>query len=254
MFLLALLVPQIAFGHSHNDYAQARPLVGALEAGLCNIEADVFLVDGELLVGHDRKDLKPGRTLRSMYLEPLIHPKQTSRENGETYVRLGPLTLLVDIKEDGEAVYRKLKEQLKPYADSLTSYSGGVVRKGLITVVLSGDRPVKTVLAEKERVAFIDGRLEDLDNGTSASDIPWVSADYTETFKTLGSPLSEPNMKKLGELVVKAHRDGKKLRFWAAPDYPSGWEMLIKAGVDLIGTDHPAKFAQFCLEKGYVKP
>ena len=44
--------------HSHNDYAQKRPFWGAYEAGADSIEADVFLVDCDLLVAHSRKELK----------------------------------------------------------------------------------------------------------------------------------------------------------------------------------------------------
>lgn len=47
--------------HSHNDYAQERPFWGAYEAGADSIEADVFLVGGDLLVAHSRKELKPVR-------------------------------------------------------------------------------------------------------------------------------------------------------------------------------------------------
>ena len=57
--------------HSHNDYEHARPLFEALDQGFCSVEADVWLVDGKLLVGHDRVDLKPERTLEALYLGPL---------------------------------------------------------------------------------------------------------------------------------------------------------------------------------------
>ncbi|MBM4063365.1 MAG: hypothetical protein FJ265_20040, partial [Planctomycetes bacterium] len=46
--------------HGHNDYLQPEPLLGALALGLGSVEADVFLVDGELRVGHDRGQLRPG--------------------------------------------------------------------------------------------------------------------------------------------------------------------------------------------------
>jgi putative flavoprotein involved in K+ transport len=36
--------------HSHNDYLRPRPLLDALDQGFCGVEADVFLVDGDLLV------------------------------------------------------------------------------------------------------------------------------------------------------------------------------------------------------------
>ena len=57
--------------HGHNDYLQPRPLQTALELGLGSVEADVFLVDGELRVGHERWQLRAGRTLAALYLEPL---------------------------------------------------------------------------------------------------------------------------------------------------------------------------------------
>ena len=38
--------------HAHNDYQHARPLFSALERGFRSVEADVHLVDGQLLVGH----------------------------------------------------------------------------------------------------------------------------------------------------------------------------------------------------------
>ena len=59
--------------HSHNDYVQANPFYGAYNANTPSIEADVYLVDGELYVAHLKKELVivPERTLRSMYLEPL---------------------------------------------------------------------------------------------------------------------------------------------------------------------------------------
>ena len=54
--------------HSHNDYVHSRPLVEALEQGFDSVEADVFLVKNDLLVGHYPWEIKPGRTLESLYL------------------------------------------------------------------------------------------------------------------------------------------------------------------------------------------
>src|ERR1700748_1478515 len=57
--------------HAHNDYEHTHPLFDALDQGFASVEADVYPVDGELLVGHNRRDLKPERTLESLYLAPL---------------------------------------------------------------------------------------------------------------------------------------------------------------------------------------
>ena len=50
----------------------AHPLLDALQQGFCSVEADVHLVDGELFVAHDANEIKPDRTLRKLYLEPLL--------------------------------------------------------------------------------------------------------------------------------------------------------------------------------------
>src|SRR6185295_14563982 len=57
--------------HAHNDYEHARPLLDALDHGFCSVEADIWLTPDGLLVAHDRKDLKPARTLEALYLDPL---------------------------------------------------------------------------------------------------------------------------------------------------------------------------------------
>jgi len=76
LFSFGLLAPVGAVeplirAHAHNDYEHPRPLLDALDCGFGSIVADVHLVDGVLLVGHDAKDLKPARTLETHYLAPL---------------------------------------------------------------------------------------------------------------------------------------------------------------------------------------
>ena len=62
------VVPQTP---AHTDYELDRPLLDTLSNGFVSVEADVWLVDGQLLVAHDEVDLDPKRTLESLYLEPL---------------------------------------------------------------------------------------------------------------------------------------------------------------------------------------
>ncbi|MHC4705195.1 MAG: hypothetical protein ACYTFQ_31985, partial [Planctomycetota bacterium] len=57
--------------HAHNDYRHDRPLYDALAHGFTGVEADIFLVDGDLYVAHDRHEITPERTLRRLYLDPL---------------------------------------------------------------------------------------------------------------------------------------------------------------------------------------
>src|SRR6266852_3381345 len=84
--------------HAHNDYEHQRPLFDALERGFCSVEADVYLVDGQLQVAHTRQDLKPERTLEKLYLDPL---RQRIRANGGSVYPGGPaIYLLVDVKTE----------------------------------------------------------------------------------------------------------------------------------------------------------
>src|SRR2546430_573705 len=84
--------PPLTRAHAHNDYEHTRPLLDALDHGFCSIEADIWLVDGKLLVAHERGNVKPDRTLQALYLDPL---RERVRWNGvmpeETRQRLGKI-------------------------------------------------------------------------------------------------------------------------------------------------------------------
>ena len=47
--------------HSHNDYLQNVPFYTAYSARCASIEADVFLVDGELYVAHKENEINKAR-------------------------------------------------------------------------------------------------------------------------------------------------------------------------------------------------
>lgn len=68
--------------HAHNDYLHNRPLEDALDAGFCSVEADVHLVEGKLLVGHNRQDCRQDRSLKALYLDRL--EKKFARREAST--------------------------------------------------------------------------------------------------------------------------------------------------------------------------
>ena len=82
--------------YAHNDYNHKRPLADALDCGFCSVEADIFLVDGKLLVAHKQEEVRPERTLEALYLAPL---RRRVRANGGRVYRGGPtVTLMIDFK------------------------------------------------------------------------------------------------------------------------------------------------------------
>ncbi len=245
---LAPVVP-LPRAHAHNDYAQPRPLLDALSHGFSSIEVDLFLVNGKLLVGHDRKDLTASRDLDGMYLKPLS--RLIAEHGGHVYPKPAEVLLLVDIKADGAAVYTQLKLLLKPYEKFLTRFRNGKFEQGALTVVLSGDRPISVLAQERERVAFIDGRPENLLPAPGGSLLtPLISTSWAATFKWRGEgPMPAEERLRLDEMVRLAHRRRQKLRFWATPEDSRVWSVLLDAGVDLIGTDKQALLAQFLRSK-----
>lgn len=237
--------------HAHNDYEHERPLLDALSHGFTGVEADVWLVDGELLVAHDREEVEPGRTLQSLYLEPL---RQRVEENGgEVYAQgmENPLTLLIDIKSDGPETYQALSDVLAEYSDILTVYRDGEVEEGAVTAVISGNRPREMMMEQEVRHAGYDGRMSDLESNTPASFMPLLSDNWTNVFEWTGEgEMPQDQRAKLDEIVATAHDNGWEVRFWATPDEPGPereaiWTVLDEAGVDLINTDDLAGLQEF---------
>lgn len=236
--------------HSHNDYRRKRPLLDALENGFCSVEADIFLVDGQLLIGHDRHELAPERTLQSLYLNPL---REIARRNKNRIYPNGPpeFILLIDIKEEGEKVYQKLREVLLEYRGMITEFRGQQKKPGAVTAILSGDRPRRMLEAEKVRYAAYDGRAEDLDKGISSHFMPLVSSSWSGMFKWTGrGKMPDEERNRLHDFVAHAHRQGHKVRFWGAFDIPPLWEAQLDAGVDLINTDTLPQLREFLESRG----
>ena len=230
--------------HAHNDYLHARPLFDALEHGFCSIEADIHLVDGRLLVAHDLKDVRPDRTLESLYLEPL---RARVRANGGRVHRQGPVvTLLVDVKSEAVPTYAALEKVLVRYGEILTRFEAGRETPGAVTVIVSGNRAHVDAAARPVRYSALDGRSSDLDATVPATLYPWISENWSKlsAWKGVG-PLPEAERAKLRDWVARAHARGRKLRFWNTPETTVAWQELRAAGVDLIGTDDLGRLRAF---------
>ncbi|MBI1319683.1 MAG: hypothetical protein GC168_12155 [Candidatus Hydrogenedens sp.] len=234
--------------HSHNDYNRDRPLLDALDHGMCSVEADIFLVDGALLVGHNAEDLTPERSLEKLYLDPLQERVQAN--SGKVFPGGPCITLLIDIKDDGRKTYARLREVLTHYKDMLTEFTDDATTERAVTVILSGARPEEMVAAESTRLVALDGRLDDLDNHPNPHLYPLVSESWLSVFKWMGAgEMPAEERAKLDELVAKAHANGQRIRFWALPFGLAAWDTAYEAGVDYINVDFPERVQKFMLEK-----
>ena len=233
--------------HAHNDYEHKRPLLDALDQGFCSVEADVYLVGEELLVAHTTRDLKPERTLEKLYLAPL---KERVRVIGGSVYRDAPtFYLMIDIKTDAKATYAAVDKLLARYGDLLSVVRDGKFRAGAVTVILSGNRDQETIKRQNVRYVGIDGRPDDLDSEAPAHQMPWISTSWGSIFRWKGDgPITAAERGKLKDFVTKAHRHGRKVRFWATPEKPEVWKELLAADVDLINTDRLVELRRFLLE------
>lgn len=237
--------------HAHNDYEHDRPLFDALGNGFKSVEADIWLVDGELLVAHDLDQVQRDRTLESLYLAPL---RELVKANGGS-VHAGDrdtFTLLIDIKSEAVATYRALHEQLRRHQLILTRFTGGGVDAGAVTAIVSGNRPRELMEGQRVRYAGYDGRMSDLGTATDPSFVPLISDNWTRHFTWRGvGPMPDAERQKLTAIVQTAHATGQRVRFWETPEQAPAreavWDELLAARVDYINTDHLDALESFLL-------
>ncbi|MHC4166330.1 MAG: exo-alpha-sialidase [Planctomycetota bacterium] len=246
--------------HAHNDYRHERPLHDALAHGFTGVEADVFLVDDDLFVAHDRHEITPERTLRGLYLDPL---RERVGKNGGRVYRDGPqVTLLIDIKSEAVPTYRALHRILTEYRDIFTSFGSDGRSDRAVLAVISGNRTYELMASQKVRYAGYDGRLTDLQSDARADLMPLISDRWTAHFKWRGvGEMPAAERRKLRDIVQVSHEKGRRVRFWATPDNRSParealWRELVSAGVDLINTDDLEGLRQFLLSnaRGRAEP
>jgi len=245
-------VSPILRGHAHNDYEHPRPLFDALDNGFCSVEADIFLVNGNLLVAHFFWQLRPDRTLESLYLKPLR--ERARRFEGKIFPDVATFYLWIDLKTDAHATYTVLRKVLEQYSDILTRYENGTVTPGAVTIILTGNANLNLIRDEPVRYAGVDGRLGALDSEVSADLIPAVGINWRQEFPQFSGELSPAEREKLTGHVRKAHERGRKLRYWNAPDNEAFWNILYDAGVDFINTDRLQPLRKFLQERSAVAP
>ncbi|KAA8568998.1 hypothetical protein EYC84_007967 [Monilinia fructicola] len=159
--------------HSHNDYWRRVPLFDALRAGCTGVEADVWLFDDDLYVGHNTASLQRNRTFQSLYIDPLVdilerqNPK-TDFYNGSSHGVFDAddgrsLILLVDVKTGGAETWQSVLEQLEPLRKRgwLSYVENDNLHTRPITVVGTGNTPFDVLTKNSTyRDAFFDAPLD----------------------------------------------------------------------------------------------
>ncbi|KAF8591942.1 hypothetical protein K439DRAFT_1656393 [Ramaria rubella] len=247
--------------HSHNDYWRDVPVLTALSLGVASIEADVWLVGDNLMIGHELAALTPARTFNSLYVQPILNiinnmnPKDSFTTNQTTLNGVFdpasdiPLQLLVDIKTDGVQTLPFVLKELEPLrsAGYLTTFANGTLTSRAVTVVGTGNSPLEPIKALEPRDFFFDAPLTELSvpsNTTWSPELsPLASTDYGVAIGWSGiNPISDGQRANITKFVQDAQSRGIASRFWDTPAWPifarnNIWKELLQDGAFWLNAD-----------------
>jgi hypothetical protein len=231
--------------HSHNDYEQEKPLWDALENGFISIEADVHLMNGELLVSHGRPK-QDAPSLSDLYLTPI--DSLLTRNAGDIYPGYqGTLYLMIDCKTEAVSTFRSIQNELTYFKRLLCNSFYCPVK-----IFISGNRALDTVMKMGYQGIALDGRPDDLGKGIAPELMPVISDHYSNWSAWKAKSEAQPeDLARIRELAERVHAEGKKLRLWAIPDNEIAWKALLGAGVDLINTDRLSELNTYLGSNGW---
>jgi glycerophosphoryl diester phosphodiesterase len=221
--------------HSHNDYEQSRPFYAAYALGFGSIEADVFLKEGELYVAHNWEDIKPERTLKALYLDPLLEKIQQNK--GWPYANRRELQLLIDFKNDGQATLNELQKQLAPHRKALSH----------VRIVISGNMPAPDKLSQQDPLFTFDGRKNLIYSKEASPRVVLVSSNIADfgPYWDGTLPMAESTRQNISTFIALQHAQKKLVRLWGTPNTERAYQTLKELGVDYIGTDDLNGLAAF---------
>lgn len=228
--------------HAHNDYWHTVPFYVSYCSRIGSIEADIFLVDGELYVSHTREDIDKKRTLKALYLDPL--KQQMYLNGGKAYPDGRPLLLFIDLKTDYETTLPALQQLLEQYKSCFDIKNN----PSAVQVVITGNRPEPENFSKYADFIYYDGKLDAHYTPQQLQKVGLYGAGFFlfSNWNGIGDMPSD-QFATIKNIVEKVHNEGKKIRFWGNPDTPLAWKTLMKAGVDYINTDHPKEVADYML-------
>ena len=219
-----------ANAHSHNDYEQNKPFTLAYNELFGSIEADIFLVNGTILVGHNVKDLTPSRSLENLYLAPIADYTPTRK-----------LQLLIDIKSEAASTLQALVDLLKKYP--------AIINNKNIRIVISGNAPKPAEFDQYPAFIWFDGRINTEYTKEQLQRIALLSGDFGNFVVKRRWPLQQEDLAKLETAIKSAHDLEKPIRFWASPDFKDAWEQFIQLKVDFINTDKINELSDFMVSR-----
>ncbi|KAJ5573473.1 uncharacterized protein N7459_007900 [Penicillium hispanicum] len=250
--------------HSHNDYWREEPFWTGLSKGCTSTEADVWLYNGTLYVGHDQSALTEERTLSSLYINPIL--EVLDRQNPDSPFVTSPtkngvwdtapeqtLYFFIDVKTSGAETFEAVIKALEPLREKeylTTLEDGKTLIYGPVTIIGTGETPLDMVASVSDRDYFFDAPLAELNDpkyadvdGTvsliASTDFAAAVGDITVDTDPI---LTDDQLKTLREQIATAKKRGIGARYWNTPYFPIRkrnlvWRALLREGVTLLNAD-----------------
>lgn len=223
--------------HSHNDYEQETPFWTAYQNYAGSIEADIWAINGELYVAHNKRDIKKEKTLDAMYLQPIANIFKQNKGRAFKDCKK-TFQLMIDLKDTPYVLLNLLVKKLAPYKNIFDKK----INPNAVTIVISAS---DTILNYPDFIHF-DGKIGKIYSPEQLQKIKMMSEDFANFSSWNGEEkMSRRETTKLKNIIGKIHLIGKKARFWNTGDNEIIWEQLLNLGVDFISTDKPEQFAAF---------
>jgi hypothetical protein len=227
--------------HSHNDYLQKKPFHTAYANKVYEIEADIFLSADSIIVAHSKREINASNTLYSLYLKPIAEAFKKHR-NKVSDDKKYSFSLMIDVKENWNAVYPTLKKEIEKYGKIFNRNS----QKRAIQIVISGSRPDYSTFNTFPKWVFFDGLPNTNYAPKDLKRVSMISDNFATYSKWKGiGEIPNEDKEKLKTLILQAHNLNKPIRFWGAPDTEACWKQLVELGADIINTDKIAESKKY---------
>lgn len=227
--------------HSHNDYQNKIPFWSAYNAGFGSIEADIWAVNGELMVSHDEKGISSERSLDLLYIQPIVKLFKTNggkarADNNHSF------QLLIELKSSVEPTLSLLVQKLDQYPEVFNQK----VNKNAIRVTITGKQPSPSSFVKYPDYIYFDGNLTQPYTASQLKRIPLFSFNLQGFTKwNSKADIPEDDTIRLRQVIDSVHQLGCKIRFWNAPDNIDAWKALINLKVDYLNTDKITELSEF---------
>ncbi|KWU47449.1 hypothetical protein RHOSPDRAFT_23974 [Rhodotorula sp. JG-1b] len=238
-----------------------------LQEGATWQAVDIWLSEGDLLVGHDQQGLTPSRTFSTCWVEPLLRIFSASvvqvgslhRRRSSIFSHVKPHTpfqLVIRLRTPASLTFPYVVDALQPLQDAslLTRYCPNARSStpGLITVVSSEADGAEMVPLEDlnaiqgERFIYRDASLADLDKVDSEEgkkfDPQVTPVAAGELLASTGwdgqGPLTSEIRSRIESQVQRAHAAGLKVRYEKLPQFPVHAREHVRSTLQKLGVDY----------------